>query len=140
MLPELSETTLIEWHMHVVESPTMNYDMIIGQDMLEEFGIIINFKTKQLTWDEVSIPMRSLNTIQLDGYFINESKTVAEATARTTRILDAHYEAADIDQIISSCHNLDNKQKQQLKNLLEEFIDLFDGTLGSGRINKSTLN
>jgi len=38
--------------------------------MLEELGILINFKTKQKTWDEVSIPMRSLNTIQLDGYFI----------------------------------------------------------------------
>ncbi len=30
MLPELSETKLIEWHMHVVESPTMNYDIIVG--------------------------------------------------------------------------------------------------------------
>ena len=56
---------------------------------------------------------------------------MAEATARTTRILDAHYEAADIDQIISSCQNLDTKQKQQLKELLEEYKDLFDGTLGS---------
>jgi len=46
--------------------------------------------------------MRSLHTLQNEGYFINDSPAVAEATARTTRILDAHYEAADIDQIISS--------------------------------------
>jgi len=30
MLPELSETKLIEWNMHVVESKIMNYDIIIG--------------------------------------------------------------------------------------------------------------
>jgi len=33
------------------------------QDILEKLGIIINFKIKQITWDEVSVHMRSLNTI-----------------------------------------------------------------------------
>jgi len=61
MLPELSETKLIKWKMHVVESTTMNYDIINGRDILEELGIVINFKTKQITWDEVSVPMRSIN-------------------------------------------------------------------------------
>jgi len=101
MLPELSETKLIEWEMHVVESTTMNYDIIIGRDILEELGIVINFKTKQITWDEVSVPMRSMNTVQHEGYFIHDSDLIVEATARTKRILDAHYEAAEIDQIIS---------------------------------------
>jgi len=43
-------------------------------------------------------------------YFIKESEAVADATARITRILDAHYDAADIDQIISSGHILNTKQ------------------------------
>jgi len=72
-----------------------------------------------------------MNTIQHEGYFIHDSDLIAEATARTKRILDAHYESADIDQIISTCHNLNDTQKQQLKTLLEEFKTLFDGTLGS---------
>ena len=131
MLPELSETKLIEWEMHVMESTTMNYDIIIGRDILEELGIVINFKWKQITWDEVSVPMRSMNTVEHEGYFIHESGLIADTIARTKRILDAHYEAADIDQIISTCHNLNDAQKQQLKALLEEFKELFDGTLGS---------
>jgi len=77
-----------------------------------------NSKTKQITWDEVSIPMRSIDNVKQEGYFINDSAVIAEAIARTTAILDAHYEAADIDQIISTCQNLDPKQKQQLKTLL----------------------
>jgi len=36
MLPELSETKLIEWKMHVVNSKTMNYDIILGRDILEQ--------------------------------------------------------------------------------------------------------
>jgi len=131
MLPELSETRIVEWKMHVVDNTTMNYDIIIGRDILEELGIVIDFKTKQITWDEVSVPMRSMNTIQQEGYYIHDSDLVAEAIARTKKILDAHYEAADIDQIISTCYNLTDKQKQQLKLLLEEFKELFDGTLGS---------
>jgi len=45
MLPELSETKLIEWKIYVVESTTMNYNIIIGRDILDELGIVINFKT-----------------------------------------------------------------------------------------------
>jgi len=111
MLPELSETKLIEWNMHVVDNKNMNYDIILDQDILEELGIVIDFKTKQITLDAVSIPMRSIDNVKQEGYFINDSAVIAEATARTTRILDAHYEAADIDQIIFTCQNLDSKQK-----------------------------
>jgi len=131
MLPELSETKLIEWNMHIVSSKTMNYDIIIGRDMLEELGIIIDFKTKQITWDETSVPMRTMAEIKHDGYFVNDSETIAEAIARTKRILDAHYKAADLDEIVANCSNLNTEQNQQLRKLLEEFKELFDGTLGS---------
>ena len=40
MLPELSETKLIEWKMDVVDSKTMNYDIIQGRNILEQFGIL----------------------------------------------------------------------------------------------------
>jgi len=49
MLPEHSETMLIEWKMHVVDSKTMNCDIILGRDILEQLGIIINVKEKQIT-------------------------------------------------------------------------------------------
>jgi len=67
MLPELSETKLIKWNMHIVNSKAMNYDIIIGRDMLEELGIIIDFKSKQITWDEISVPMRAMAEIKHDG-------------------------------------------------------------------------
>jgi len=33
MHPELSETKLIKWNMHIMDSKTMNYDIIIGRDI-----------------------------------------------------------------------------------------------------------
>jgi len=86
---------------------------------------------KQITWDEISVPTRTIAEIKQDGYFIKDSETIAKAIARTKRILDAHYEAADLDEIVASCSILTTEQKQQLNKLLEEFKELFDGTLGS---------
>jgi len=76
--------------MHIVDSKTMNYDIIIGRDMLEELGTILDFNSKQITWDEVSVPMRTITEVKHDGYYINVSEAVAKAIARTKRILDAH--------------------------------------------------
>ena len=75
--------------------------------------------------------MWTMEEVEHEGYFINDSKLVAEELARTKRILDAHYEAADFEAILSSCQNLNAQQKQELKGLLEEFKEIFDGTLGS---------
>jgi len=75
--------------------------------------------------------MRKMAEVKQDGYFINDSEAVAEAIARTKRILYAHYDAANLDEIVASCSNLNTEQKQQLKHLLEQFKELFDGTLDS---------
>jgi len=64
MFPELSETKLIEWKMHIVESKSMNYDIIIDWDILEELEIIIDSKYKQITWNEISVPMWNLEEVE----------------------------------------------------------------------------
>jgi len=62
---------MIEWNMHIVNCKTMNYDINIGEDMLEELGIIIDFKLKQITWDEVSVPMRTMAAVKQDDHFLS---------------------------------------------------------------------
>jgi len=56
---------------------------------------------------------------------------VDEATQRLKCILDAKYESADLEQIVAQCTNLNNEQKQSLKELLNKYKALFDGTLGT---------
>ena len=46
-------------------------------------------------------------------------------------ILDAKYEAADLDEVIRACEYLDSNEQQQLLALLRKYEHLFDGTLGT---------
>ena len=39
------------------------YDMIIGQDLLGELGIILNTNDHTVTWDTYTIPMKDRGTL-----------------------------------------------------------------------------
>jgi len=85
------------------------------------------YKKKKISWDEVYVPIHSLTTVENVGYFIHDSNILNAATTCTTSILDAH---ADSNETVSACHNLTIYKKQELKDLIDEYQDLFDGTLG----------
>ncbi len=40
------------------------YDLILGTETMKEFGIILNFRDKMITVDEVILPMRNINNLQ----------------------------------------------------------------------------
>ncbi len=40
------------------------YDLILGIETVKEFGIILNFRDKMLTIDEIILPMRNINNLQ----------------------------------------------------------------------------
>ena len=44
----------------------LNYDLILGRDILHKIGITFNFQKKTITWQEVSISMNS--------HYLNEKK------------------------------------------------------------------
>jgi len=51
-------------------------------------------------------------------------------TCYATEILDAKYEKVQIDDVVNQLHHLNDQQKTDIKQLLEKFTKLFDGTLG----------
>ena len=53
-----------------------------------------------------------------------------DAADRLKKILDAKYEPADLKQLVNDCYELLPDQRQDLFDLLKQFEDLFDGTLG----------
>ena len=59
-----------------------------------------------------------------------EPQSTLEATKRLIQILDAKYEKADLRAITENCTHLSETDKQKLLELLQEFEELFDGTLG----------
>jgi hypothetical protein len=61
----------------------------------------------------------------------HEPHSTQEATQRVVQILDAKYEKADLQSVVSTnCTHISLQDQNKLLELLTEFEELFDGTLG----------
>jgi hypothetical protein len=99
--PSLVEPDILEYDK--INKP--QYDLILGVKTMKKYGIILDFKDKMKTVDEVKLPMRNINYLQgssnlrvlwLDHSLAMEPQSTQDATKRVTRILDAKYQKADL--------------------------------------------
>jgi hypothetical protein len=100
---------------------------------MKKYGIILDFKDKMITVDEVKLPMENINYLQgsstLPALRLNQSlamepQSTQDTTKRVTQILDAKYQKADLQSIVKdNCKHLSTNQQKKL-------LQLFDGTLG----------
>jgi hypothetical protein len=76
------------------------YDLILGEKTIKKYGIILDFKDKMITVDEVKLPMRNINYMQgsstlralkLNHSLAMELQSTQDATKCVTWILDAKY-------------------------------------------------
>jgi hypothetical protein len=114
--------------------------LAINRDFLGELGIIMNFNDHTVTWDTDTIPMKDRDTCTLSSVealievymIVNEPQTLRDEYSRATKILDAEYKqiSASLDDVIKTCENLHLEEQHQLKELLQKYEHLFDGTLG----------
>jgi hypothetical protein len=121
------------------------FDLILGSNTLKELGIVLDFWTKEITLDNISLPMREINNLKTRAtveraWTMNNSiyqetskepQSMLEATKRLIHILDTKYEKADLRAIVTdNCTHLSNPEQTKLLELLQEFEELFNGTLG----------
>ena len=59
MLPEFFKTRKIDYVQAKIFTTPCRYDMILGRDLLNDLGIILDFKNKSMEWDQAQISMRS---------------------------------------------------------------------------------
>jgi hypothetical protein len=107
---------------------------------MKKYGIILDFKDKMITVDEVELPMQNINYLQgsstlcalkLNHSLAMEPQSTQAATKCATRILDAKYQKADLQSIVgNNCKHLSANQQKKLLQLLQKYESLFDGTLG----------
>ncbi len=81
------------------------YDLILGVKTMKKYGIILDFKDKVITVDEVKLPMQNINYLQgsstlralkLNHSLAMEPHSTQDATKCVTWILDAKYKKADL--------------------------------------------
>jgi hypothetical protein len=107
---------------------------------MKEYGIILDFKDKMITVDEVKLPMRNINYLQgsstlcalrLNHSLAMEPQSTKDATKLVTQILDAKYQKSDLQSIVrDNCKHLSTDQQKKLLQQLTKYKLLFDGTLG----------
>ncbi|GFH55792.1 hypothetical protein CTEN210_12268 [Chaetoceros tenuissimus] len=119
----------------------IGYDMIIGRDLLNKLKIDLRHSNKTIKWNDVLVPMKSFSDIweakhptrqEMRATFLRsvEPKATQEETERVTKILDANYEKANLEEVVASATSLNREQKRKLLKTLKKFESLFDGTLG----------
>ena len=116
------------------------YDLILDTVTMKEFGIILNFRDKMITIDEIILPMRNINNLQGSNILralrhnhslAMEPQSTQDATEHATQILDAKYTKADLWLVVrDNCKHLKVDQQKKLLQLLTNNESLFDGTLG----------
>ena len=71
----------------------------------------------------------------------HEPHSMQEATERVVHILDAKYEKADLQSVVSAnCTHLSLQDQNKLLEFLIEFEEIFDGTLVIGIPSMFPLN
>jgi hypothetical protein len=99
------------------------YELILGVKTMKRYGIILNFKDKMITVDEVKLPMQNINYLQgsstlrvlkLNHSLAMEPQSTHKATKRVTQILDAKYQKADLQAIVrDNCKHLSADQQKR---------------------------
>jgi len=72
-------------------------------------------------------------------HVIHESEILYGSTERTKRILEAKNEPVTLQEITNGCDHVISDEKQELLIVLEKFNDLFDGSLGTWKGEKLSI-
>jgi hypothetical protein len=107
------------------------YDLILGVKTMKKYGIILDFKDKMMTVDQVKLAMQNINYLQgfstlralkLNHSLAMEPQSTQDATKRVTRILDAKYQKLDLQAIVrDNCKHLSADQQKKLLQLLKKY-------------------
>ena len=108
---------------------------------MQDLGIDILNSSLTLRWDGIEIPMRDFGELRkpvdaLGAYLLDIDKqtdSTKEMQNRVTRILDAKYEKANLEQLCKAQQHLTRIEQHMLYQLLKKHEHLFDGTLGEWR-------
>jgi hypothetical protein len=122
------------------EDSKLQCDLILGSETMKEVGIVLDFRTKAITIDEITLPMRNINhlhgtskvqMLKLNNSLAMEPKSTLDAAKCVTQILDAKYNKADLQSIVrDNCKHLSAEQQKKLLQLLMRYASLFNGTSG----------
>jgi hypothetical protein len=139
----------VHLHLDIIDyckgRPPPLYNPLIGKQTLHDIGAVLDFKERTITIDDILLPMRNINNLQLkpsisralklNSSFAQEPASTHNATRCIVEILDAKYDKADPPSIVkNNCMHLSTSYCNLLLALLLKFEELFDGMLGDWKL------
>jgi hypothetical protein len=138
-LPEFSLNKSITWSCHVDETTDpkfAQYDMIIGDNLMQELGIDLLYSKQLMIWEENEVPMKNRGLLKdtnvaqhMYRMHVEDSPVIQQADPRKMKILDADDSAVDLADHCNGLKHLDLKAKNILSNSLSKCPELFSGGL-----------
>ncbi len=139
-LPEFSLNKTITWSCHVDETTDpkfAQYDMIIGDDLMQELGIDLLYSKHLMVWENNEVAMKNRGLLKdtkmtqhIYRMHVEDSPIIQKAEARKMKILDADYSAVDLAEHCNGLKHLDLEAKNILFKSLSNYPELFSGGLG----------
>ena len=157
ILPEFHRTRRLDALQAKIFDQSCCYNMILGRDLMNDLGIVLNFESKSMEWDKAIVAMRehptnasnisvatNLLLEAIDGGLENNDSTFvldqpsdlhyqannANPEGYKSRTISTSlYEPADLQDIVNKCTYLLPHQRQQLYQMLQKFHKLFHGQL-----------
>jgi len=119
-IPELHETRLIRWQIHLMKGDKLgNYDMIVGQDLLNELGIDMLNSQHIVEWDGNTMPMKAHDGTLFDSHSIQDNHSIEEFET-VNNILDAKHEPANLEEVAQNNDHLSLDEQNQLLTLSQK--------------------
>ncbi len=110
------------------------FDLIIGCNLMEKLGIVLDFKAKSITIDEIILPMRTIANLTdkskvkeawaISNALAHEPISTELATQHAVKILDGNYTKADLQAVVTNCTQLNSIEENKLLELLKKFEPL----------------
>ena len=76
-IPELNPSVTITYKLHVAHTLGV-YNMILGRDLLTSLGLIIDFSSKVIIWNDTSIPMKESTSTPIESFHIEDPDGVED--------------------------------------------------------------
>jgi hypothetical protein len=106
----------------------------------------MTFNDHTVTWDTDTTPMKALLSVEalIEVYMsANEPQTLKYEYSQGTKILDAKYILASLDEVIKTCEHVHVEEQHQLEILHHKYEYLLNGNYGRiqhERMNQSVSN
>ena len=105
LLPEFHKTRCLQTLTAKVFDNRCSYDMILGQNLMNELGIVLDFNSKSMAWDGSTVAMREYDQHQepttlatnllLD--VLDSNLEMNDSIIMLDKPSDIHYQEKDVD-------------------------------------------